>query len=115
MARQKRGSAVLQKAERRCTGVKSFAAEFNFGDDLTLEQYTQKIETLRAQIDTYNQALSHADAASNAVEATEAELRSLSERLLMAVAVKYGKDSSEYELAGGTRTSDRKRPRRAIA
>jgi hypothetical protein len=31
----------------------------------------------------------------------------LCERLLLAVAVKYGKDSQEYVMAGGVRKSDR--------
>ena len=32
--------------------------------------------------------------------------------MLAAVGVKYGKDSTEYEQAGGTRTSERKSPSR---
>lgn len=115
MARQKRSSSVLQKAERRCAGLKSVDPQLDFGDDLTIDQYGKLIDTLRAQIATYNQALSHADHACNAVEATEQQLKVLSERLLMAVAAKYGKDSSEYEMAGGTRTSERKRSRRRVA
>ncbi|ASC70730.1 hypothetical protein XM38_016750 [Halomicronema hongdechloris C2206] len=39
----------------------------------------------------------------------EKQLNALSERMLLAVAVQYGKDSYEYEMAGGTRTSERKR------
>lgn len=35
--------------------------------------------------------------------------------MLAAVAAKYGLDSNEYEKAGGTRRSDRKRPSRAAA
>jgi hypothetical protein len=35
--------------------------------------------------------------------------------MLAAVGVKYGKDSSEYEKAGGTRTSERKAPLRKAA
>ncbi|BAZ67792.1 hypothetical protein NIES4106_25490 [Fischerella sp. NIES-4106] len=33
----------------------------------------------------------------------------ISERMLTGVACKYGKDSSEYEMAGGVRKSDRVR------
>ena len=32
------------------------------------------------------------------------------ERMLSAMGDKYGKDSSEYEVAGGTRKSERKKP-----
>lgn len=41
---------------------------------------------------------------------TEKQLRDLSERMLIAVAAKYGKNSYEYEMAGGVRKSERKRP-----
>ena len=44
--------------------------------------------------------------------AAEKAIRDLSERMLAGVASKYGKDSSEYEMAGGTRKSERKRPTR---
>ena len=37
-------------------------------------------------------------------------MRDYSERILLAVAVKYGRDSNEYEMAGGVRKSERKRP-----
>ncbi|MCI5134384.1 MAG: hypothetical protein D3920_04760 [Candidatus Electrothrix sp. AW2] len=39
----------------------------------------------------------------------EKELRDLSSRMLSGVKVKYGRDSNEYEMAGGTRLSDRKK------
>ena len=37
-------------------------------------------------------------------------MRDLNERALDGVASKYGKNSNEYEQAGGTRKSERKRP-----
>ena len=46
----------------------------------------------------------------NALEADEKMLNTLSEKMLAAVGVKYGKDSDEYEQAGGTRTSERAKP-----
>lgn len=82
------------------------------GDGLTLENYLLLIDTLRSQLATYNESLSMIDRAAGTVQDTEQQLRTLSERMLMAVAARYGKDSYEYEMAGGTRKSDRKRPTR---
>jgi hypothetical protein len=82
------------------------------GDGLSVEIYAQKAELLRSQLATYNESLSFADRALNAVQDTEKEIRDLSERMLIAVAARYGKDSYEYEMAGGTRKSERKRPQR---
>jgi hypothetical protein len=43
------------------------------------------------------------------VDDAEKTLRDMSERMLTGVATKYGKDSDEYEKAGGVRKRDRKR------
>ena len=42
-------------------------------------------------------------------------LRAFSERMLTGVAAKFGKDSEQYQKAGGTKKSDRKKPKRKIA
>jgi hypothetical protein len=46
------------------------------------------------------------------VKDTEQQLRNLSEQMLLGVAVKYGKDSSEYGKAGGVPKSERRRSAR---
>lgn len=43
----------------------------------------------------------------------EKNLSQLCEKMLMVVAIKYDKDSREYEMAGGVRNSDRVRKIRA--
>jgi 16S rRNA C1402 N4-methylase RsmH len=53
-----------------------------------------------------------ADAAQQALEEAEKELNTISKRMLAAIAFNYGDDSMEYSMAGGVRTSDRKRPAR---
>lgn len=40
--------------------------------------------------------------------AMEKDLAELSERILSAVSVKYGRNSTEYEMAGGVRRSERR-------
>lgn len=112
MARLKRSSQVLEKAERRCAGLKSINVTLDLGDGLTLEKYLLLIDGLRSHLATYNESLLIVDRAAGIVQDTEQQLKTLSERMLIAVAAKYGKDSYEYEMAGGTRKSDRKRPTR---
>jgi hypothetical protein len=68
--------------------------------------------TLRAQVGAYNESLSALDRAGQTVNDGEQQLRVLSERMLIAVAARYGKDSYEYAMAGGTRRRDRRRPSR---
>lgn len=65
--------------------------------------------SLNDAISHYNKLLSDTDAALNEIIAVELQARDLAERALAGVATKYGKDSSEYEQAGGTRKSERKK------
>ena len=99
----------MEKAEHRIAGLKSINPRLDLGDGLTLDSYMKQIELLRSQLATYNEALSFADGSLNVVQDTEQKIKTFSERMLNAVAGKYGKDSNEYELAGGTRKRDRKR------
>lgn len=114
MPRQKRSSPVLEKGVRRAAALKSISASLNLGDGLTLDNYQLELDKLQSQLATYNESLSFVDRALSMVQDTEKEIRVLSERMLIAVAAKYGKDSYEYEMAGGIRKSERKRPARKV-
>lgn len=115
MARPKRSSVTLQKAEKRQAGLQSIDLALNLGNDLTLAAYTTLIETLRSQIVTYNSALSTLDDQLRQIKDTEHQLRNLSEQMLLGVAARYGKNSREYGMAGGVPKSERRRPVRQNA
>jgi hypothetical protein len=112
MARKRRTSQVLETARQRLAGLKSIETEPNFGGDLTVPAFTAKINGFTANLGTYNEHLAAIDDEQNAIDAEEDELRDWTSRWLSAIEAKHGRDSSEYELAGGTRTSDRKKPKR---
>lgn len=112
MAHPKRSSATLQKAEKREAGLQSISPTLDLGNGLTLETYSDLIETLRTQIATYNSALSTLDDLSRQIKGTEQQLRNLSEQMLLGVAARYGKDSGEYGKAGGVPKSERRRSTR---
>ncbi|MBN3880970.1 MULTISPECIES: hypothetical protein [unclassified Nostoc] len=113
MSRQKRTSRVLEKAELRASGMKSILPSIKFEEDYTLEKLIDSIEQLRNKIDVHNSALAIVDSTLTEVEEMERNLKQLSEKMLMVVAIKYGKDSAEYEMAGGVRNSDRIRKMRS--
>lgn len=79
------------------------------GESLTLAAYKAKIIATRTVLEAYNTLLSNADAALVALEQSESELADLSERMLKGVASEFGRDSVEYEKAGGVRKSKIKR------
>ena len=109
MSRQKRTYRILEKAELRATGMKSIVPSIKFDDEYNLEKLIESIEQLRKKIDIYNTALSVVDSSKSEIQDMEKNLSQLSEKMLMVVAIKYGKDSREYEMAGGVRSSDRVR------
>ena len=113
MSRQKRTSRVLEKAELRASGMKSIIPSIKFNEDYTLEKLIESIEQLRNKIDVHNSTLAIVDSTLTEVEEMEKNLKQLSEKMLMVVAIKYGKDSAEYEMAGGVRNSDRLRKMRS--
>ncbi|MEH2453014.1 hypothetical protein [Nostoc sp.] len=109
MSRQKRTSRVLEKAQLRSAGLKSIVPNIKYDEDYSLEKLIESIDQLRNKIDVYNTALSVVDSSVTEIEEMEKNLSQLSEKMLMVVAIKYGKDSREYEMAGGVRNSDRAR------
>ena len=115
MARKKRTSAAVLRAKSRAAGLASINANLDLGNSLTLASYKLAIDATQAKLDGYNSKLSELDGLLNELEAAEEALDTQTSTLLAAVAVKYGKNSKEYEQAGGTRTSERASPKRKPA
>jgi hypothetical protein len=109
MARLKRSSTVLDTARQRLSGLKSITPAPDFGANLKVADYEQEINDFSAKIDKYNEMLSMLDSLQNEIDADERSLRTKNGRMLSAAEAQYGPDSSQYEQAGGTRTSERKK------
>ncbi len=109
MPRTRRRSATADKADARATALSSINPALELGESLTLAAYKAKIIATRTVLEAYNTLLSNADAALVALEQSESELADLSERMLKGVASEFGRDSVEYEKAGGVRKSKIKR------
>ncbi|ODG99443.1 hypothetical protein A4S05_37685 [Nostoc sp. KVJ20] len=107
MPRQKRTYRVLEKAELRIAGLKAIDPSMDFGDARNLQNLTQIIQQYRSKIDVYNTTLAVIDSYTNEMKELETTLSDLTGKMLLGVAFKYGKDSREYEMAGGVRKSDR--------
>ena len=106
----KKNLASVTFAEDRANALSSIDPALDLGNGLTLVDYKTKAAALKAKNDQYNSDLSDLDGALNAIVADEKALDDLSVRMLAGVGSKYGRESSEYEQAGGTRTSERKAP-----
>ena len=113
MARRKRSSIAVDSAEPRAAALESIDPALDLGGGLTLVAYKAAITGTNAKLSAYNTKLSELDGLLNDLEKAEATLEDLSSRMLAGVGVRYGKNSDQYEKAGGTRTSERKPARRA--
>ena len=110
MGRKRRTSSVLDTTQQRLAGLKSIDPEPDFGGDMTVAAFTAKANGFTGNLATYNQHMAALDDEQNAIDTEEEDLRDWNSRWLSAIEAKYGRDSSEYEMVGGTRTSDRKKP-----
>jgi hypothetical protein len=108
MSRPKRKSVSIDAAAKRASGLVSIDPQLDLGSGNTLAAFQKKISDTQDLLDGYNTKLGELDAAQNDLEAAESGLEAATSAMLTAVGLKYGKDSNEYEQAGGTRTSERK-------
>lgn len=106
MGYRRKMSDYISEALLRAANLKAIDPDLDLGNGLTIAAYESEIAATQAQLDAYNAKLAQADAEGNAFRDMEKNLRALNARMLAAVGVKYGKDSSEYEMAGGTRSSE---------
>ncbi|MCP6759271.1 MAG: hypothetical protein NHB32_11015 [Fischerella sp. CENA71] len=109
MSRRKRSSVILEKADRRIAGFMSIDEGLDLGNGLSMQEFTNSVENTREKLKIYNAILSKVDQAYREVLEAEQNLSSLSERMMNGIASKFGKDSNEYEMAGGTRRKERRR------
>lgn len=110
MGRKKRGSRVLEQAIARLNGLKTINPTLDFGNGLSVTAFEQAINSFRTKLDGYNQKLSDIDEELNTLEADERVLKDLNGRFLAGTGAMYGKNSSQYDVVGGVRLDDRKRP-----
>lgn len=115
MGRKKRGSAVLETARKRLAGLKSIDPAVNFGPNMTEQDYEGIITAFQNRLDTYNEHSAELDQEQSEVDTEEDVLNDWNKRYLSAGGARFGTDSKEYEALGGTRLSDRKKPKRGGA
>ena len=109
MSRQKRKSRILEKAKFRVAGLKAIDPNITFDDTYSLQNLTRLIAEFHSMLDRYNDAMAVIDSSKKQLDEMEKILSKVSDKMLAGVGFKYGKDSDEYELAGGVLDSERVR------
>ena len=109
MARLKKGASHYEKAVTRLAALKSVDEKMDLGNGISFTSYEAAVQDLRNKLDDYNTSLSTIDEKRRLVQESEAFLKDMSQRVLTGVATCFGKNSNEYEMAGGTKKSVIKR------
>ena len=110
MARGKSIETLLAEAEQ-IARVWAENPSFSLGD-ITLAQFQTKIAELRNARGKAETLRTQLTALVNEANARSDDLAELVSRARSGFRAHYGPDSTQYEQAGGTRASDRKRPAR---
>ena len=111
MARRKRTSTeTLEKARHILAGLKQITPKPDFGPTVTEALYEAEVNGYSNDLDAYNGGLAEVDDESNRLDERRQRLHDFNQRIQAAVKALYGPDSSEFELVGGLRRSDRKKP-----
>ncbi|MBD2415093.1 hypothetical protein FACHB389_14890 [Nostoc calcicola FACHB-389] len=113
MSQKKRTSRVLDNAELKFAGVKAINTNLDIGDNYNTTKFAELIEELRTKLENHNTILSMIDSSKIEVQELEKKLGTYCENMMMGIGFKYGKDSREYEMAGGVRRSEILRKSRA--
>lgn len=116
MSRRKKTSLlVIDTASTHSAGMQSIDPPLDLGNGLSLTALRKALTGAQAKLSAYNTLLSQVDEAYNGFKTAEQTLRDLNERMLAGIAAKYVRDSDQYEMAGGKRKSERRRPLRKVA
>lgn len=105
----KRASRVVVRALKRLSGLLAIDSALDLGNGLTVDSYRSAIETFAGNLDLHNQEVATFNKSKNRIDDEEKALSFLNRRILAAVGSKFGFDSDEYEMAGGTRRSEIRR------
>jgi hypothetical protein len=77
-----RGSAALDKAQRRLALLKSIDEKLDFGHDLSVAAYSKLIDDIRTELEDYNTQLSEVAEKRKTVSQKEKMLSAMSSRML---------------------------------
>ena len=100
----------LRFLQLRLYDLKSIDPKLDLGNSLTVPNFEKVVNNFGNKIEAYNSLLADVEGLRSEIRADERDIRDLSERMLLAVGARFGKDSVEYKKAGGVRKSERQRP-----
>lgn len=115
MAYRKKNILVdVSKVQQRISGMNSIEERLDLGNGVSVVALEAAVKDVTDLINLHNTKLSEIDQISNQYDAAVKAMNDLSKRALKGVEFKYGSDSNEYEMAGGTKSSEHKKPAKKV-
>lgn len=111
MAHRTRTSPTIEKAQKRNLALKSIDPYLDLGNGLTVREFSNLIEDTQTKIDRYNLAIKGLTQLHDEMMESERQLAAEHERMLSGVLAKYGRNSTEYEMAGGSKRTGKRKPK----
>jgi hypothetical protein len=112
MARLRRTSNVIVRANVRSNNLKSISPTLDLGGGLSVAAFDALIAQAEAALDDYNQTVASLDEKSNTLDTLLDQTRDMTARTLAGVGARYGRNSIEYEKAGGVKADEIKRTKK---
>jgi hypothetical protein len=108
---RKAATQPMNDAEQKIAGMKSINPTLDLENGTSVSAGEASLNETREALADYNQTLALADEKLTIFKAKERNLQGFNRKVLPAVGLKYGTDSAEYEMVGGTRDSERAKPK----
>ena len=111
MARRKKApTPAMVDGEQKIAGMKAIKRDLDLGSGVSVAEIEEILDDERVMLEEHNSLLAQLDTSSNKLKAQDKLLLNALKKVLPAVGLKYGTDSNEYEMVGGVRDSERKKP-----
>jgi hypothetical protein len=102
MGQKKKKPTIAEASTEQLAGLKAIDPELDLGEGCSVQALQDLINRLRDKVNAHKEALSTIDAIKLEIEALEEELKQLQQKVRLGVAFKFGKESREFRLVGGT-------------
>lgn len=108
--RRKQPSEEMRDLAQKINGMASIDENFDAGNGVTIVAARALLAEGEGSLADYNQTIAQTDEKDNIFKAKNKQIRAFNKKVLPAVGLTFGMDSSEYEQVGGVRESERKKP-----
>lgn len=107
--RKKQETEEMRELRKKIAGMKSIDGAYDSGSGITVAAAEAMLKGGVDALEESNKAVAVADDKDNILKDTIKQIRAFNKKILPAAGLKYGTDSSEYEMLGGVRDSERKK------